>query len=195
MKGILPLIAVGAALIAGCRTAPVQPPKQELPMQVVIQTSEGTIKAKLFDKEAPETVENFLAYAEKGFYDGTIFHRVIKDFMIQGGGFTPDMEQKKTQDPIKNEAENRLPNNKGTLAMARTSVVNSATCQFFINLKDNDFLNHRNTTPQGFGYCVFGEVTEGFDVVEKIGSAATASRGGHSDVPRTPIVIQSIRAE
>lgn len=164
-------------------------------MNVIIETSEGTVKARLFEKEAPETVKNFLAYVEKGFYDGTIFHRVIKGFMIQGGGFTPEMTQKPTDAPVRNEAANGLSNKKGTLAMARTQVIDSATSQFFINLVDNNFLDHRDSTPGGFGYCVFGEVTSGLDVVEAIGSVATGIRAGHRDVPVKPVQIISIKTD
>ena len=134
---------------------------------VIIETSEGTIKAELWPDKAPLTVKNFLKYSEKNYYDGTIFHRVIKNFMIQGGGFVAPMTQKKTDAPIKNEAKSDVGNARGTLAMARTGVVDSATSQFFINLVDNTFLNHKNETTQGFGYCVFGKVTEGMDIVDK----------------------------
>ncbi|HEY3488381.1 MAG TPA: peptidylprolyl isomerase, partial [Gammaproteobacteria bacterium] len=131
----------------------------------------------------------FMRYVEQGFYDGTIFHRVIKGFMIQGGGFTADMRQKPTAAPVKNEADNKLENKIGTLAMARTSDPHSATAQFFINVANNDFLNFRSPTPSGWGYCVFGEVTAGMDVVQSITKAQTGSHGGHQDVPVTPIVI------
>jgi len=160
---------------------------------VVIQTSEGTIKAELQADKAPETVKNFLKYVDENFYDGTIFHRVIDGFMIQGGGMTPDMRTKPTHPPVVNEAANGLKNKTGTLAMARTSVVNSATAQFFINVADNDFLNHRDTSSQGFGYAVFGKVTEGMDVVNKIKGVATKNAGMHQDVPAKPVMIESIR--
>jgi len=162
-------------------------------MQIIIETSKGTIKAELDEAKAPVTVENFLAYADEGHYDGTIFHRVIPNFMIQGGGMTPDMKQKPTKAPIKNEAGNGLTNQRGTLAMARTSVVDSATSQFFINTADNDFLNHRAKTPDAFGYAVFGKVTEGMDVVDAIEKVATGRKGPHDDVPTTPVVIESVR--
>lgn len=159
---------------------------------VTIKTSFGDIKLKLFEAEAPETVKNFLQYVDDGFFDGTIFHRVIDGFMIQGGGFNTDFEEKDTREPIVNEADNRLSNKRGTIAMARTMVVNSATSQFFINIKDNDFLNFSNRTPQGFGYCVFGEVSEGMDVVDKIRKVKTGRRGYHDDVPVEDVVIESV---
>ena len=158
---------------------------------VLLSTSLGEIKIELYDKEAPETVSNFLGYVNDGFFDGTIFHRVIAGFMIQGGGFTSDMQQKSTKPPIKNEAANGLKNELGTLAMARTNVVDSATSQFFINVKDNDFLNHQGQA--NFGYCVFGKVVEGLDVVHQIEAVATGRSGMHDDVPVTPVVIQSAK--
>lgn len=158
---------------------------------VVLETSLGTIKINLFADKAPKSVENFLKYVDEGYYNGTIFHRVIDGFMIQGGGFTPDMNQKTTHAPITNEAANGLKNTRGTLAMARTNVVDSATSQFFINVKDNAFLDHRDKTPNGFGYAVFAEVVEGMDVVDKIKAVATTNKAGHSDVPATPVVIKS----
>jgi cyclophilin family peptidyl-prolyl cis-trans isomerase len=151
----------------------------------------GDIKIELYPEQAPETVKNFLAYINDKFYDGTIFHRVIPNFMIQGGGFTPEMQQKQTKPPIKNEAENGLKNDIGTLAMARTNVVDSATAQFFINVKDNDFLNHSG--PQNFGYAVFGKVIEGMDVVHKIEKVRTGGQGRFQDVPVESVVIQSIQ--
>jgi cyclophilin family peptidyl-prolyl cis-trans isomerase len=159
---------------------------------VIMETSEGTIKIELWADKAPVTVKNFLAYTDEKFYDGTIFHRVINDFMIQGGGFTPDMKQKNTHDPIKNEAAAELKNDRGTLAMARTSIVDSATAQFFINVKDNGFLNHTADTPQGFGYAVFGKVIEGMDVVDKIKGVKTTTSGHSSDVPEKPVIIKSV---
>ncbi|HRU07118.1 MAG TPA: peptidylprolyl isomerase [Candidatus Brocadiia bacterium] len=161
--------------------------------QVVMETSEGTVRIELFEKEAPLTVANFLSYADEAFYDGVIFHRVIENFMIQGGGFTPEMKQKPTRAPVKNEAHNGLKNERGSIAMARTSDPHSATAQFFINVKDNDFLNFTAKTPQGYGYCVFGKVTEGMDVVDRIRAARTGSRGHFNDVPVKPIVIKSVR--
>ncbi len=156
---------------------------------VLIETSMGTIKAELWADKAPQTVENFLSYTDKGFYDGLIFHRVIDGFMIQGGGFTPEMQKKDTDKPIKNEATAELSNDRGTLAMARTSDIHSATAQFFINLVDNGFLNHKSDRPDEFGYCVFGKVVDGLDVVDAIGKVKT--RAG--DVPVEPVVIKSIR--
>lgn len=172
-------------------TNTVTPTAKETPpmiANVVIDTSLGVIKAELYPDKAPTTVSNFLAYVDEGFYNGTIFHRVISNFMIQGGGFTPDMRQKSTKAQIKNEAANGLKNDRGTLAMARTAIVDSATCQFFINHKNNDFLNFKNATPQGFGYCVFGKVTEGLDVLDKIAAVQTAS----GDVPVQTVLIKSI---
>ncbi|MBO7147731.1 MAG: peptidyl-prolyl cis-trans isomerase [Lentisphaeria bacterium] len=157
--------------------------------KVVLETSMGNIKLELFDKDTPITVANFLAYVDAGHYDHTIFHRVIPGFMIQGGGFDTKMNQKPTQDPIKNEAQSGAENKRGTIAMARTSVVDSATCQFFINTVDNDFLNFSSPTPRGFGYCVFGQVIEGMDVVDKIEKVATTSHGMHQDVPIEPVII------
>jgi peptidyl-prolyl cis-trans isomerase B (cyclophilin B) len=159
---------------------------------VVITTSQGTIKAELFEDKAPITVKNFLGYVDESFFDNTIFHRVIPNFMIQGGGFEPGMNQKKTKAPIKNESGNRVANDRGTLAMARTNVADSATAQFFINLTDNSFLN-KSQAQDGVGYCVFGKVTEGMDVVDKIKAVKTGSKGGHGDVPLQDVVIQSIR--
>jgi peptidyl-prolyl cis-trans isomerase B (cyclophilin B) len=157
---------------------------------VKLTTNFGDITLELNAEKAPITVANFLSYVEKGFYDGVIFHRVINDFMIQGGGFDVDMKQKPTDAPIKNEADNGLSNDKYTIAMARTMVPDSASAQFFINVKDNDFLNFSAPTTQGWGYCVFGKVVEGMDVVDKIKAVKTASRGGHQDVPVEPVVIE-----
>lgn len=162
---------------------------------VVIETSMGTIKAELWPEKAPVTTENFLKYAGEGFYDGTIYHRVIPGFMIQGGGFTPQMEQKRTHAAIKNEARTDTANARGTLAMARTNQVDSATSQFFINLADNAFLNHTDSTPRGFGYCVFGKVIEGTDVVDKIAKVATGTAGMHEDVPVDPVIILSVKKQ
>jgi len=159
---------------------------------VTLRTSAGDIRVELCTDQAPETVKNFLSYVDENFYNGTIFHRIIDGFMIQGGGFTEQMQQKKTHAPIKNEAHNALPNKRGSLAMARTSDIHSATAQFFINLVDNDFLNYRNASAAGYGYCVFGHVIEGMDVVDKIGKAKTSSQKGHQDVPTTPITILEI---
>lgn len=160
---------------------------------VLMKTSMGDVKIELDKAKAPVTVENFIAYANGKFYDGTIFHRVIPAFMIQGGGFDKDMNQKKTNAPIKNEAGNGLKNLNGTIAMARTSDPNSATAQFFINTKDNAFLDHRNDTPQGYGYAVFGKVVDGLDVVKKIEQVQTTTKAPHENVPATPVIIESIR--
>ncbi len=161
-------------------------------MTATIETTLGTITLALNDAKAPETVRNFVEYARAGHYDGTIFHRVIDGFMIQGGGFTKDMNQKPTKDPIRNEAMNGLKNKRGTIAMARTMVVDSATSQFFINLVDNDFLNFSSPTPQGFGYAVFGEVTAGLDVIDAIAKVKTGYHGPHQNVPEEPVVITKI---
>ena len=160
--------------------------------KVTMETTKGTITLALDDEKAPETVKNFVRYAQDGHYDGTIFHRVIDGFMIQGGGFTKDMNQKATREPIRNEAMNGLRNRRGTIAMARTMVVDSATSQFFVNLVDNDFLDFQNPTPQGFGYAVFGEVTDGMDVVDAIAKVTTGSVGPHQNVPEEPIVIRKV---
>lgn len=160
--------------------------------KVTIETSMGTITAELDDAKAPVTVANFIEYAKSGHYDGTIFHRVIDGFMIQGGGFTKDMNQKETRTPIKNEAANGLKNKRGTLAMARTMVVDSATSQFFINLVDNDFLDYRGPDPRMFGYAVFGTVTDGMDVVDRIAKVKTGFAGPHQNVPEEPVVIRKI---
>lgn len=159
--------------------------------RVQLDTSEGKIVIELAAKEAPVSVANFLEYVKAGFYNGTIFHRVIPNFMIQGGGFTPDMEQKETRGTIKNEAGNGLKNERGTVAMARRAEPDSATAQFFINLTGNDFLDHQSDAPAAFGYAVFGHVTEGMEVVDKIAATATTSVGPMADVPAQPIIIKS----
>ncbi|MBK9394750.1 MAG: peptidyl-prolyl cis-trans isomerase [Uliginosibacterium sp.] len=156
---------------------------------VKLHTRFGTITLELDAEKAPETVKNFLAYVEAGHYDGTIFHRVIKDFMIQGGGMLPDMSQKPTRTTVKNEANNGLKNDRGTVAMARTSEPHSASAQFFINTVDNDFLNFRSETTQGWGYAVFGKVVEGLDVVDQIRAVKTGRSGYHSDVPVEAVLI------
>ncbi len=188
LAGLMALVlAVGAI-------AQEQPdnPEPEENIMVVIKTSKGDIKVELNEKKAPVTVKNFLAYVDAGHYDGTIFHRVIDGFMIQGGGFTKDMRQKPTRAPIENEAANGLGNERGTIAMARTSDIHSATSQFFINVVNNAFLNHRDKSAQGYGYCVFGRVAEGMDVVDAIKSVRTAAQ----DVPVETVEIISItRAE
>ena len=160
--------------------------------KVTMETSMGTITLELDDGKAPETVANFVKYAQDGHYDGTIFHRVIDGFMIQGGGFTRDMNQKETREPIRNEAMNGLKNLRGTIAMARTMVVDSATSQFFINLVDNGFLDFTSPTPQGFGYAVFGKVTDGMDVVDAIAKVKTGFSGPHQNVPEEAVVIKKV---
>jgi len=163
---------------------------------VVMETNKGTVTIELWADKAPITVENFLRYTDNGFFDGLVFHRVIPGFMIQGGGFSPDLVQKSTYDEIKNEATSALKNSRGTLAMARTNVVDSATSQFFVNLVDNSFLDHTNETPSGFGYAAFGEVIEGMDVVDAIAAVETApGKGGHQNVPTEPVVITSIKRQ
>ena len=160
--------------------------------RVLLSTSHGDIILELDQEKAPISSENFLAYAADGHFDGTVFHRVIPGFMIQGGGFTADMRQKSTKAPIANEADNGLKNGRGTIAMARTSDPHSATSQFFINLTDNAFLDHKGKTPQGWGYAVFGEVVEGMEMVDAIARVATGTSGPHSDVPREPVVLDRV---
>jgi cyclophilin family peptidyl-prolyl cis-trans isomerase len=159
--------------------------------RVEMKTSQGTVTIELHPEKAPKSVENFLQYAKDGFFAGTIFHRVIDGFMIQGGGFTPDMKQKSTRAAIQNEAKNGLKNELGTLAMARTSDPHSATAQFFINLKHNSFLD--SPGQDGWGYAVFGKVTEGMDIVQKIAKTDTGNSGFHQNVPKTPILIESVK--
>jgi peptidyl-prolyl cis-trans isomerase B (cyclophilin B) len=156
---------------------------------VELTTSAGVIRLELDDAKAPLSVANFLAYVNKGHFDGTVFHRVIKNFMVQGGGMTPDMNQKPTDAPIQNEANNGLKNDKYTVAMARTNAPHSATAQFFINAKDNDFLNHSSETPSGWGYCVFGKVVAGTEVVDAIEKVRTGRKGFHDDVPVDAVTI------
>ncbi|OGL46397.1 MAG: peptidyl-prolyl cis-trans isomerase A [Candidatus Schekmanbacteria bacterium RBG_13_48_7] len=160
---------------------------------VIMETSMGNIKIELDQEKAPITVKNFMKYVEDKFFDGTIFHRVINNFMIQGGGLTPDMVAKKTMAPIKNEAGNGMKNLRGTIAMARTNVIDSATSQFFINVVDNSFLDHRNEEMDGFGYAVFGKVIDGMDVVDKIKVVKTTNKAGNADVPVDEIVIKSVK--
>jgi len=179
------VLSVACGLAFGAETAP----KGGRPV-VQFETSMGIFKVELYPDKAPITVKNFLAYVREGYYDGLVFHRVIKDFMIQGGGFDKGMKEKGTKNPpIKNEADNGLKNERGTIAMARTSVVDSATAQFFINTVNNGFLDHRSKTPQGYGYAVFGKVIEGMDVVDKIRAVPTGSSGMYQDVPKQPVVI------
>lgn len=159
---------------------------------ITLHTTYGDIVLELDFEKAPKTAANFKQYAEDGFYNGTIFHRVIDGFMVQGGGMTEDMEQKATREPIENEANNGLKNDLGTVAMARTNDPHSATAQFFINVKDNNFLNHTGKNMHGWGYCVFGKVSEGMDVVDKIRKVKTGTKGYHSDVPMEPVVIEKV---
>jgi peptidyl-prolyl cis-trans isomerase A (cyclophilin A) len=183
------LLAVGFSLplaAAGAESSDAQSKSKEEPV-VVLETTLGNIEIQLEPEKAPITVKNFLAYVDAGFYDGTVFHRVIPGFMIQGGGFDADLHQKETRAPIKNEASNGLENERGTVAMARTSNPDSATAQFFINLKDNDFLNHGSRDE---GYAVFGHVVGGMDVVDKIAGVSTGNRGMHQNVPTEPVVIE-----
>jgi len=189
---VVALVAAIGAISVGCTNAQEKPTNPSNPI-VVISTSMGDMKAELYKDMAPKTVENFLAYTKDKFYDGTIFHRVIPRFMLQGGGFTPDMKQKPTKAAIKNEAGNELKNTLGTLAMARTADVDSATAQFFINLKDNEFLDHKDDSFQGFGYCVFGKVIEGIKVAQKIEGVETDTKGPYEDVPVQPVVIKSVK--
>ena len=157
---------------------------------ITFETTLGNFTIELFEKEAPETIVNFLRYVDDGFFDGTIFHRIVPGFVIQGGGFTEDMSQKRTQPPIKNEADNGLKNKRGTLSMARTNDINSATSQFFVNLKDNDFLDHKRGN---FGYAVFARVTEGMDVIDQIAAVETGRRRGMDDVPVDAVVMTRVR--
>ncbi len=198
---IMLILLSGVALVIGCKDkkeGPTESPGTETKEQisteggnpvVVITTTLGDIKLELDKEKAPITVDNFISYVNDGFYNGTIFHRVIPNFMVQGGGFTEDMAQKPTKDPIKNEADNGLGNDRGTIAMARTQAVDSATAQFYINVVDNDFLNHGK---RDFGYAVFGKVVEGMDVVDKIAAAKTANKGMHQGVPEEAVKIESV---
>lgn len=162
---------------------------------VTLKTNYGDITLELDEAKAPESVKNFIEYARSGHYNGTVFHRVIDGFMIQGGGFTKDMDQKPTKAPIKNEAANGLKNKRGTIAMARTSDPNSATAQFFINVSDNDFLDYRGPAPHTIGYAVFGKVSKGMDIVDKIKGVSTGSSGGYQDVPKSPVIIESVEVK
>lgn len=162
---------------------------------IVIDTSMGKIKVALDEEATPETSKNFVEYVRDGFYNGTIFHRVINGFMIQGGGLDENMQQLSTKNPVKNEAKDAKPNKRGSIAMARTMDPHSATAQFFINLVDNNFLNYTAENAQGFGYCVFGEVTEGMDVVDLIAKVKTGNKNGHADVPTETVLISSVTEE
>jgi cyclophilin family peptidyl-prolyl cis-trans isomerase len=177
LLGLVCIVAAQAALAADPR--------------VELKTNRGAMVIELYPDKAPKTVANFLQYVKDGHYNGTIFHRVIDGFMIQGGGFDPGMKQKPTRAPIQNEAANGLKNDYGTIAMARTPDPHSASAQFFINIKNNDFLNYREATPQGYGYTVFGKIVSGMDIVDKIAKVATGNSGPHQNVPRDPIVIES----
>ena len=160
---------------------------------IVITTSKGEIEVELWGEKAPKTVANFLSYVDDGFFGDTIFHRVMPGFMIQGGGFVADMSQKSTRGPVENEADNGVANSRGTIAMARTSDPHSATAPFFINLVDNGILNHTSKDSRGWGYCAFGKVTSGMDVVDAIGGVATGNRGGHQNVPTAQVTITGVR--
>ena len=195
LHGLLLAITVGLLPASASAQQDNATKKGTAMVTVNMETSAGTIKLELDSNKAPQTVENFVAYAKDGHYDGTIFHRVIAGFMIQGGGFDESMKQKATKAPIKNEADNGLKNDDGTIAMARTSDPNSATAQFFINVKDNDFLNYSSPSPQGWGYAVFGKVVDGMDVVRKIEQVSTGNRGGHGDVPTENVVINKVTIE
>ena len=186
-RTIISTLIFFAAMLTGMQALAAENPK------VVLDTSKGKIVLALYPEKAPETVKNFLNYVDQKFYDGTIFHRVIPNFMIQGGGFTADMQRKPTGAPIKNEADRGLKNERGTIAMARTGDPHSATAQFFINTADNDFLNHKSKTQQGWGYAAFGKVVEGMDTVDAISAVKTTARGPYRDVPVEPVVIKSAR--
>ncbi|MGD8891254.1 MAG: peptidylprolyl isomerase [Desulfobacterales bacterium] len=181
------LIVIGAMVFTGAEDVAAENPK------VLLDTSKGEVVIELYPDKAPDTVKNFLNYVDTKFFDGTIFHRVIPNFMIQGGGFTDDMKQKPTQAPIKNEADTGVKNDRGTIAMARTGDPHSATGQFFINTVDNDFLNHKNKTPQGWGYAAFGKVIKGMDTVDAISAVKTSNRGSYQDVPVEAVVIKSAK--
>ncbi len=187
MKRLIRFLLLGLALAFGPALQAADNPR------VKVETNLGSFVLELYPDKAPKTVENFLKYVQDGFYDGTVFHRVIDGFMIQGGGFTPDLERKETRAPIVNEADNGLKNTRGTIAMARTMDPHSATAQFFINVKDNPFLDHRGKTPRGWGYAVFGKVVEGMDVVDKIRKVRTGPGGMFpKDVPQEPVIIEKM---
>jgi cyclophilin family peptidyl-prolyl cis-trans isomerase len=187
MKGIAlrKLLALFALTAIGTQAALAADPRVEL------KTNRGSIVIELNQAKAPKTVANFLQYVKDGHYNGTVFHRVIDGFMIQGGGFDKDMREKSTRAPVENEAANGLKNDYGTIAMARTPNPHSASAQFFINVKNNDFLNYRERTPQGYGYTVFGKVVVGMDIVDRIAKVPTSNAGPHQNVPREPVVIES----
>jgi len=185
-------LVLASCLAAGMVVAGADVSAEDQAPKVEIRTNHGVIIIELDSKAAPKTVENFLSYVNDGTYDGTIFHRVIKDFMIQGGGFVPQMVQKKTKDSIINEADNGLKNLRGTIAMARTMEPHSATSQFFINTVDNSFLDHTAKNARGWGYCVFGKVVDGMDTVDDITKVKTANKAGHQDVPVVPVIIEKV---
>jgi len=188
----LAFILLITTFLFGCQTQTKETLKIMTNPIITICTNLGDIQIELFEDKAPITVKNFLRYVDEKHYDQTIFHRVIDGFMIQGGGFTSDMKQKSTHEPIRNEADNRVSNKRGTLAMARTSEVHSASAQFFINVVDNPFLDYRSSSPSGFGYCVFGQVISGMDVVDKIKICKTTIKNGMQDVPVETIQIKEI---
>jgi peptidyl-prolyl cis-trans isomerase B (cyclophilin B) len=198
---IVAILVIFAIFAVQKQLKPTDTPKQAIKQQptgtksmnISMKTNHGTITLELYPDKAPITVKNFIEYIESGHFNGTIFHRVIPGFMIQGGGFVPGMSQKDVNAPIKNEADNGLANDDGTIAMARTPDPDSATAQFFINVKDNSFLNYSSPTPQGWGYCVFGKVVEGMDVVRAIEKVATASAGMHQDVPVDDVIIEDVQ--
>lgn len=185
------MLTTGVSAVLGLGFSTSLQAKGKNPM-IKLKTNFGDITIELNAEKAPASAANFLEYAKEGFYTNTIFHRVINGFMIQGGGFEPGMKQKSTKAPIKNEADNGLKNEKYTIAMARTNDPHSATAQFFINVENNEFLNFRSPTPQGWGYCVFGKVTEGTDIVDKIKGVKTTSKGFHQDVPAEDVIIKSV---
>ena len=191
MKNLILIFLLTLTITSSYGASKIENNKHEDTTLIKIYTTQGEIELKLFDDKAPETTKNFILYAESGKYNGTIFHRVIKDFMIQGGGHLPDLSEIATESPVVNESNNDLSNKKGTIAMARTSDPHSATSQFFINLKNNDFLDKENA-PDNYGYCVFGEVTNGIDVVEKIGEVQTGRNGMYDDVPMETVVIEKV---
>jgi peptidyl-prolyl cis-trans isomerase A (cyclophilin A) len=192
LKRILSIFALSLFIFAGAdQTAKAEQAAKNT--VVLMETSMGNVKIRLDPQKSPISVQNFIDYVKGGFYKGTIFHRVIPGFMIQGGGFTADMQEKQTRAPIKNEAGNGLKNERGTIAMARTMIVDSATAQFFINVVDNGFLNHRDNSMQGYGYAVFGKVIDGMDVVDRIAAVKTGYQKGMGDVPEKPVTIKSMR--
>jgi cyclophilin family peptidyl-prolyl cis-trans isomerase len=193
MGMIIRLTVITLALVFAASSEGAAMEEKKVNPSVIIETSMGNITVELYQDKAPKTVANFLEYVKAGYFKGTIFHRVIKGFMIQGGGLSADMKNKPTQSPIENEAANGLKNVRGTIAMARTAEIHSATSQFFINTVDNSFLDHRSTSPDKFGYCVFGKVTSGMDVVDKIEGAQTETKGMYQNVPAKPIVISDVR--